>query len=62
MEESRLGLKRTLADFERNGCPVRSLKIMGLPKSGIWKKDRAAVTDIPIRQMASRTPVRLGRR
>ena len=61
MEGVSFGLKRTLADFERNGCPVRSLKIMGgAAKSGIWKRIIAAVTDIPIRQMREPDTCALG--
>ncbi len=61
MEGVAFGLRRALADFEKNGCTVRSLKIMGgAAKSEIWKKIIAAVTDIPIEQMREPDTCALG--
>lgn len=61
MEGVAFGLKRALADFEKNGCPVRSLKIMGgAAKSGIWKHIIAAVAGVPIEQMRETDTCALG--
>ena len=47
--------------MKKNGCPVRSLKIMGgAAKSGIWKHIIAAVAGVPIEQMRETDTCALG--